>query len=70
LLTLCSTAAAQDAGPPAGWTATASLADARHSSCAVRLADGRILIAGGTGAAGDLTSTEFYLTVCRTAPSR
>ena len=57
---LCSAAFCQET-PPAGWVATAPLLEARHSSCAVRLTDGRILVTGGVGVSGDLASTEFYL---------
>lgn len=42
------------------WTPTGKLAEARQSACAVRLGNGRILVAGGTGAAGDLASAELY----------
>ncbi len=62
-LTAIATLAAQDAGaPPASWARTSPLAIARHSGCSVRLADGRVLVAGGTGADGSaLASAEIYL---------
>jgi hypothetical protein len=47
--------------PPAQWTATSPLSEARSRSCAVRLIDGRILVAGGSGVSGPLASTEIYL---------
>ena len=47
--------------PPASWTATSPMLEARDSSCAVSLPDGRILVTGGVGVNGDLASTEFYL---------
>ena len=57
---LCSIAFAQDT-PPAQWTATSPMSEARSKSCAVRLSDGRILVAGGSGVSGALASTEIYL---------
>lgn len=53
---------AQDGGPPlASWSTTSPLAAARYNACSVRLADGRILVAGGTGADGTpLSSVELY----------
>jgi len=57
---LCSVAFCQQT-PPAGWSATAPMLEARDSSCAVHLTDGRILVTGGVGVGGDLASTEFYL---------
>jgi len=56
----CISMCGQDTTPP-GRTATASLADARYNSCAVRLSDGRSLTAGGIGAAGFLSAAELYL---------
>jgi len=47
--------------PPWTWTPTARMAEARYDSCAVRLDDGRVIIAGGTGAEGDLKTIEMYL---------
>lgn len=57
---LCSIGFCQDTSP-AHWTATAPMLEARSKSCAVRLTDGRILVAGGLGASGALASTEIYL---------
>jgi hypothetical protein len=37
------------------------MGEARDHSCAVKLNDGRILVTGGVGVSGDLSSTEFYL---------
>jgi hypothetical protein len=37
------------------------MSEARSKSCAIRLADGRILIAGGSGITGALASTEIYM---------
>jgi hypothetical protein len=49
-------------GPPSRWDATAtSLTTGRGRACAVTLADGRILVAGGLGPASTwLASTEYY----------
>ena len=47
--------------PPAGWAATSPMIEARASSCAVHLTDGRILVTGGKGISGDLNTTEFYM---------
>lgn len=62
-LAALATLAAQDAGaPPVSWTRTSPLAIARHSGCSVRLTDGRVFVAGGTGADGSaLASAEIYL---------
>src|SRR5437870_1987150 len=51
-----------DAGPAVHrWvSADGSMTSARASACSVALADGRVLITGGDGPAGPLTSTEFY----------
>ena len=51
---------AQDV-PLSTWSATSPLAEARADGCAIRLDDGRILIAGGTGINGPLASAELYL---------
>jgi len=42
------------------WTATADMSAARSAACSVRLADGRVLVAGGAGEAGALNSVELY----------
>ena len=42
------------------WSPTGSLQTARHSGCAVSLADGRVLVAGGEGPDGVLKSAEIY----------
>ena len=44
----------------ATWSATGPLATARFSHTATRLADGRVLVAGGDGAAGYLASAELF----------
>jgi Galactose oxidase, central domain len=44
------------------WTPANSLAAGRTASAAVVLQDGRILITGGTGASGALSSVEFFNT--------
>jgi hypothetical protein len=43
------------------WRATASMIEPRSGATTVRLADGRVLIAGGGNAAGILASTEIYV---------
>lgn len=42
------------------WSPTGSLRTARHSGCAVSLADGRVLVAGGEGSDGVLNTVEIY----------
>ena len=42
------------------WTSAVSLSQARTNSAAALLADGRILVTGGTGGAGSLNSAEFF----------
>ena len=52
---------AQPADIPAyHWSATGPLQVARQGACAAALPDGRILVAGGLGAAGVLRSVEIY----------
>jgi hypothetical protein len=52
---------AQDQAAVTGeWTATGSLQEARERACAVRLQDGRVLISGGNGQSGVLSSAELY----------
>src|SRR5262245_52508360 len=47
--------------PPTGtWVPVVSLTTARTGASAVLLKDGRLLIAGGEGAAGALATTELY----------
>jgi Kelch motif protein len=49
------------AGPGGQWIRTGSLITPRADNVAVRLADGRVLVAGGTASDGsDLTSAELY----------
>jgi hypothetical protein len=52
---------AQAPEPPASWAPTGKMAEARTNSCAVRLTDGRVLVAGGTGVNGNLSSAEAYV---------
>ena len=42
------------------WTATASMSEARYGHRAILLADGTVLVMGGTGESGDLTSAEIF----------
>jgi hypothetical protein len=42
------------------WQPAARMLEARTGHCAVGLKDGRILIAGGTGVLGPLSTTEIY----------
>src|SRR4051812_5366213 len=51
-------AAKKNLTPLHQWTRGASLQSPRAASCAVALADGRIIVAGGNGDAGALTSVE------------
>jgi hypothetical protein len=61
LLFLCSgLALAQEDAAPAAWARTSPLSEARHNACTATLADGQILIAGGSGGSGPLTSVEIY----------
>ena len=60
LFLLAGALAAQDSTPLAGWSPTGALTDARANGCAVRLPGNRVLVAGGTGIAGDLASAEIY----------
>ena len=46
--------------PAYHWSATGPLQVAREGACAAALPDGRILVAGGTGATGALRSVEIY----------
>lgn len=52
-----------DAGSGSGlgaWSATGALATARTDAAAVRLLDGRVLVAGGNGPTGLLSSVEIF----------
>jgi uncharacterized protein (TIGR03437 family) len=42
------------------WSVTADMSAPRASACSVRLADGRVLIVGGSGETGALQSVELY----------
>jgi hypothetical protein len=53
-------ALAQDPTPELGWQPASRMAAARYDHCAVPLADGRVFVAGGMGAAGPLNSVEIY----------
>jgi len=68
LLTFTLGLTAQDA-PAASWSGTTPLAEARQSACAVRLNDGRVLVAGGTGVDGPLASAELYQTDASFVPA-
>ena len=52
---------AQTSGPAINrWTPTADMATARASACSVLLQDGRVMVAGGTSAAGVVPVVELY----------
>src|SRR4051794_39606952 len=42
------------------WTPTADMAAPRSAACSVRMADGRVLVAGGNGASGAVSTVELY----------
>ena len=52
---------AETSGPAINrWTPTADMATARAAACSVLLQDGRVMVAGGTGAAGVVPVVELY----------
>jgi uncharacterized protein (TIGR03437 family) len=44
------------------WNVSAEMAAPRASACSVALSDGRLLVAGGSGAAGTMNSVDLYAT--------
>lgn len=60
-LAVCLPAAAQDSTPGLfRWRATSPLNEPRAGACAVKLSDGRVLVAGGDSGAGPINSAEIY----------
>jgi N-acetylneuraminic acid mutarotase len=60
LLLATTIASAALAGGPLTFSSTGSLATARHSPNAILLSNGTVLVAGGVGSSGFLTSAELY----------
>jgi len=59
----CIPSGAADTYDPANgeWTATATMNEARYGHRAILLADGTVLVMGGAGESGDLTSAETFM---------